>query len=384
LTPLRSEARRVASTLRTSGLRWTAALVADRLLPFGVLGWWDDVAVDAQRLAAQHTSVLRAWGMSDDHAAVTTDLILYADLHGIDSHGSNMMLAYHRDRLRGTLNMKPEVTLVRDGATTALVDGGGGIGHVAGEHAMRLAIAKCRAQGVAAVAVRNSGHFGAAGAYASMAEAEGLIGFATTSTRAPAVVPTFGVESKLGTNPIALAAPADRTRGFLLDMATSAASLGSITMAWRHGRRIPKGWAMNARGRPLRNARSGALGRRLLPLGSDRQMGSHKGYGLAAAMEILSSVLPGAQDGIGHFFLALDPGQFRDGFAADLDELMDSLRATAPRDADQPVLVAGDPEVQAQEERARDGVPLSRSVFEDLRGIAKAADVPFLLDEDDR
>jgi LDH2 family malate/lactate/ureidoglycolate dehydrogenase len=219
-----------------------------------------------------------------------------------------------------------------------------------------------------------------------MAAQAGFIGIATTNTRDPAVVPTFGREAMLGTNPIAFAAPAARNRPFLLDMATSTASVGKLTMAWRKGRSIPVGWALNPAGRPVTSGRLAAKHRRLTPLGSNREMGSHKGYGLATAVEILSSVLPGLRSGgsagVGHFFLAIDPRRFRDegGFEADLDALIESLRACTPTDASRAVLVAGDPEYAAYAERRRSGIPLSRSVIEDIRSVARASGVPFVLD----
>jgi len=384
---LRSAFHKLQATVRDSGPLWTASLIADRLLPVGILGLWRDVIVAPETLARQVATLLRAWGMSADHTAITVEHVLYADLHGIDSHGCSMLLRYHRDIADGSVTMTPTIAVVRESDTTALVDGGGGLGHVPADTAMKLAITRCRSAGLGAVAVRRSGHFGAAGAYASMAAEAGFIGIATTNTREPAVVPTSGTEARLGTNPIAFAAPAARNPPFVLDMATSTASLGKLTMAWRKGRSIPVGWALDRRGRPVTSGRLGALGRRLTPLGSSEELGSHKGYGLATAVEILSAVLAGrvsggAADGVGHFFLAIDPARFRDAgaFGADLDALLDSLRACAPVDPRCPVLVAGDPERAAYAERRRTGIPLSRSVVEDIRGIARAAGVPFLLD----
>jgi LDH2 family malate/lactate/ureidoglycolate dehydrogenase len=243
------------------------------------------------------------------------------------------------------------------------------------------------------VAVRNSGHYGAAGAYVSLAAAAGFIGIATTTTRDPAVVPTFGSEAKLGTNAIAFSAPGARNQPVVLDMATSTASLGAIAMAWRTGRAIPDGWALDARGRSVTNGRVATEGRRLTPLGSSRAMGSHKGYGLALMVEILSSTLSGAQrwDGtpgtgaaVGHFCLALDPSRFRalGEFETGVDALVDGLRASPPLDPREPVLVAGDPEHAAHAERSRSGIPLSRAVVEDIRAVGRASGVPFLLGDD--
>jgi len=269
-------------TLRCSGVRWTAALVADRVLPLGVMRLWRDRIVTRERLAAQVDAILRAWGMPDEHVPITIGHILYADLHGIDSHGCAMLLAYHRQRAAGRLEMRPIVAVVRESATTALLDGGGGLGHVPADQAMRLAIAKCRSAGVGVVAVRGSGHFGAAGSYAAMAVREGLIGLALTSVREPALVPTFGNRALFGTNPIAFDAPAGHEPPFLLDMATSAAAIGKLATAWRRGDALPAGLALDAYGQPQRSARLAFTERRLMPLGGRSATGGHKGYGLAA------------------------------------------------------------------------------------------------------
>ncbi|HJQ83900.1 MAG TPA: Ldh family oxidoreductase [Candidatus Binatia bacterium] len=380
MSRLRSAARQLAASVRDAGPLWTASLIADRLLPLGILGAWPDRTVMPDALAGQLEAILRAWGMAPEHVAITVRHILYADLHGIDSHGASMLLDYHRRRLAGALTMTPAIGVVRETAATALVDGGGGLGHVPADVAMRLAIAKCGAGGIGAVAVRNSGHFGAAGAYTAMAAEAGYVGIATTNTREPAVVPTHGAEAKLGTNPIAFGAPAARNPPFMLDMATSTASVGKVTTAWRRGRSIPAGWALDPRGKAVTSGRLAAKYRRLTPLGATAAMGSHKGYGLAAAVEILSAVLPG-RGGVGHFFLALDPACFRahGSFAEDLDVLLDGLRTCAPIDAAEPVRVAGDPEQAAHAARRRDGIPVSRSVIEDLRTVARATGVPFTL-----
>jgi LDH2 family malate/lactate/ureidoglycolate dehydrogenase len=383
MSRLQAAVSRVATSMRNAGPLWTASLILDRLVPWGLLGLWPDRVVPAEALAAQVDAVLRAWGMGPEHVAITVRHVMYADLHGIDSHGCSMLPYYHRRLVAGSLAMAPVITVVRESETTALVDGGGGLGHVPGDVGMNLAIAKCRATGVGAVAVRNSGHFGAAGAYAAMAAEAGFLGVATTTTEDPAVVPTFGADAKLGTNPIAMAAPATRNPAFMLDMATSTASLGKLTTAWRKGRAVPAGWALDPTGEAVTNGRLAAQYRRLTPLGSSPEMGSHKGYGLATAVAILASVLsgPGPASRVGHFFLVLDPARFRDhgSFGDDLDVLLDSLRACTPAHAERRVLVAGDPEHAAHAQRRRTGIPLTRSLLEDLRTVARASGVPFTL-----
>jgi len=380
-----------ARVARDSGVLWACTLALDRVVPIGVLRLWRSRVVPAPLLGEQVDAILDAWGMAAEHRAVVVERMLYADLHGIDSHGCCMLPFYQRLRSEGRLNTTARIEIVHETETTALVDGGGGLGHVPATIAMERAIAKCRSAGVGAVAVRNSGHFGAAGAYARMAVDQGFIGLATTSTPTPSVVPTFGRDAVLGTNPIAFAAPAARNSPFLLDMATSAASLGKMVERWRTGHPIPTGWAIDADGRPITNGRTAAEGRRLAPLGGDAEHGGYKGYGLAAVVEILSSVLPGValaapgsagRANVGHFLLAIDPARFLPdgGFRAGLDELIDRLHAAPPLDAADPVLVPGDPEHRAVARRDRDGIPLTRSVFEDIRGVACAAGVPFVLE----
>jgi LDH2 family malate/lactate/ureidoglycolate dehydrogenase len=387
---LRAAAGRVLTAFRSSGPLWTASQVLDRA-GLRTHGLWPDKTVPVDALASQVAAVFRAWGMPEEHVAITTRHLLYADLHGIDSHGCGMLQHYHRGLASGLLTMTPKIEVIRESETTALFDGGGGLGHVPADTAMKLAIAKCRNAGLGAVAVRNSGHYGAAGSYAALAAESGCIGIATTNTAQPAVVPTFGLEAMLGTNPIAFAAPAARNRPFLLDMATSTVPLGKLMTAWRNGKTVPAGWALDDEGRPVTNPRLAFEHRRLTPLGSSHAMGSHKGYGLATMVEILSSLLPGLKnarsaaepDGrVGHFFLAMDPRRFRgEGkFEADLGSMMDSLRACKAADPQQPVLVAGDPEYAAQVERRRAGIPLARSLFEDMRMVCRASGVPFVLD----
>jgi LDH2 family malate/lactate/ureidoglycolate dehydrogenase len=390
---LNSPLTRAISLLRqnagVSGPLWTASLVLDRLrIP--ALGWWPDRRVPEPLLTSQTRAILAAWGMPAEAIEATLPHLLYADLHGIDSHGVAMLRKYSDNLAARRLVIDPVIRIVSESESTALIDGGGGLGHMPAAMAMELAIAKCRATGAAAVTVGNSGHFGAAGSYTSMAGAAGLIGIAATNAP-PAVVPSGGVEAKLGTNPIAFAAPAARNKPFHLDMATSAAPIGRLMTAWRKGRSIPAGWAVDEKGREVTNPRRAALLRLLTPLGSYRDLANHKGYGLGAMVEILSSLLPRIQPGeprqpahphIGHFFLAIDPDRFRPrgDFQHDVDHLIDNLRATRPADPARPVLVAGDPEYAAFEDRRARGIPLARPVVEDLRWVCHSCGADFLLD----
>jgi LDH2 family malate/lactate/ureidoglycolate dehydrogenase len=381
--------RRAKSILQTSGALWASSLMLDRIgIP--ALRLWPEFRVVPEILANQIRAILNAWGVPEADISIIVEHLMYADLHGIDSHGCAMLLQYYRDITAGRLSADPHIKVICEGPATAVVDGGGGFGHLAGDAAMKVAIKKCRDVGIAAVSVWNSNHYGAAGSYALMATRSGLIGIAMTGTAEPAMVPTFGLSATLGTNPIAFAAPAVRNRPFLLDMATSTVPLGRLMTAWRNGNPIPEGWALDNRGHTVTDARLAAGYRKLTPLGSTREMGSHKGYGLAAMVEILCSLLSSGSfrgnkakphHGVDHFCLAIDPKRFRapGEFETDLDAMMESLRNSEPADPKKQVKVAGDPEHEAYEERSRSGIPIARSVVEDLRFVCRNSRVNFIL-----
>lgn len=346
---------------------------------------------------AQIEAILAAWGMAAEAAAATAEVMTETDLSGIESHGISLLPFYDMIRRTGQLNLDAWPHVVRQSPTTALVDADHGLGHPAAILAMNLALDKCAAQGIAAVAVVNSHHFGAAGHYAAMAPRRGMIGFVTSSARTVAVVPTFAAEPMLGTNPIAFAAPAGANPPMLLDMATSVVAANKVRVRALKGEDVPPGWVVDGEGRAVTDggeALAFALERPeggLNPIGGTREMGSHKGYGLGLMAQILGATLagaafaprrqPGEPDNIGHFFLAIDPAAFRPlaGFQSDLDEVIDTLHGARRADPHQPVLVAGDPERLARAERAAAGIPLPEALRTQLRGLAEAAGAPYLL-----
>jgi LDH2 family malate/lactate/ureidoglycolate dehydrogenase len=355
------------------------------------------VSIPADTLRRQIDAILTAWGVAAAPAAMAAEALTDADLHGVDSHGVGLIPMYDLRRGEGRINVAPNVRIEREKAAVALIDADRSLGHPVSIQAMDLACAKARTAGVAIVGVRNSNHFGAAGYYSRQAARQGMIGLAMTHAPGAAIVPTFGRDAALGTNPIAFAAPARANRPFALDMATSTVALNTAPNNGRRGRAIPLGWAMDHDGRPTTDAKVGYEARRVAPVGGTRDLGSHKGYGLAMMVEILCAVLtgawaePGARDAdgrpvksptqTGHFFLAIDPGHFREGgaFGADLDRLIDMLHATPPVDPARPVLVAGDPEWATHAERSRDGVPLPETLIEELRAVVRRCNAPFLL-----
>ena len=359
--------------------------------------------VSAELIRQQLESVFTAWGMSPEHAATTARLMVETDLRGVDSHGIAMLPTYDKEFRAGRLNMRPEWKTVRDLPGIARIDADRSLGHPVSAHAMNLAVDKCLTTGVAVVSVFNSHHFGAAGCYAKIAADRGVIGMVTSATRGVTLVPTFGAEPVMGTNPLAFAAPARRNASFELDMATTTVAAGKVKVHKLNHRPVPSGWVVDGDGRPVTDetkAFEHVFERRdggITPLGGSRELGGHKGYGLAVLVHILGGTLAGASfsplrnqtqrpsdpHNIGHFFMAIDPRAFRDEgqFERDLDDVIDVLHATRRADPDQPVLVAGDPERLTRAERLERGVPIPDDLMTQLREVAAATRVPFVLSE---
>jgi len=348
----------------------------------------------AKVLREQLELVLEAWGMPAAYIDQTATVMVDTDLHGIDSHGIGMLSGYNRWRKMGGIEFDAPITRLTDLPSLSLIDGGGGLGHPVGVEGMTVAISKARETGLGMVTVRHSNHFGAAGYYAKMALAHNLIGIAMTGTPGSAVVPTFGKQNMLGTNPIAFAAPTRRNPPFVLDMATSTIAIGKLTIAKRLGLPVKEGWALDTNGNATTDPIIAREARRLTPLGGSRELGSHKGYGLAAMVDILSSALSGAAilcvtrekaedfniGNVGHFFMALDPAAIRgdEKFQDELDDLIDVLHATPPADVNQPVLVAGDPEWEAFKTRSVEGIPISEELAKEVQFVAEEAGVSYI------
>ncbi len=340
--------------------------------------------VPAETLSRQILAVFSAWGMSDEDAAAAAEVMVDTDLRGIDSHGIGMLPTYQKRYEEGAINPRPKIRLLRESPSTALLDADQSLGHPPSRQAMRMAIAKAKASGIGVVAVTNSNHYGAAGYYSLQAARDGVIGLSLTSAASSLVVPTFGRQAAYGTNPIAFAAPAEINVPFSLDMATSTVAFGKLNVARRAGKAIPQGWALDDRGAPTTDPDAALAARRLAPLGGSRDLGSHKGYGLAVMVEILCATLTGVQPGlgqVGHFFLAIAPAHFRPegSFESDLDTLLNRLRATVPADPEQPVLVAGDAEYEIYRRRSREGIPVTATLAQEIRSVCRAVDAPFLL-----
>ncbi|MDP9047184.1 MAG: Ldh family oxidoreductase, partial [Bacteroidota bacterium] len=289
------------------------------------------------------------------------------------------------------INTRPHITIVHETPTTATVDGDGGLGLVVAPFAMNLAIKKAEQYGSGWVAVRNSNHFGIAAYHALLAVEKDMIGFAMTNA-SPLVAPTFSNERMLGTNPMCYAFPAGKYPPVVVDMATSAAANGKLEIAQRQGKQVPEGWIQDANGKYTTDPHALKNGGSLLPLGSDYEHGSHKGFGLSATVDILSAVLSGANYGpwVPPFVAFLEPpvnpvglgilnkqramrvDGFRpiDEFKNHLDNWIDRFKSASTVDPNKKVVIPGEPELQARADREKNGIPLVDAVVADLNELA--------------
>jgi LDH2 family malate/lactate/ureidoglycolate dehydrogenase len=337
-------------------------------------------------------NIFLAIGCSAEHARLAADVLLLSDLRGIDSHGVARLTGYVRLWEKKRINAQPDIKIVHETATTTTVDGDAGLGLVVAPFAMKIAIEKAEKYGSGWVSIRNSNHFGIAGYHALMAVEKDMIGFAMTNA-SPLVAPTFANERMLGTNPMCYAFPAGKYPPVIVDMATSAAANGKLEIAQRAGKPVPEGWIQDTKGNFTTDPHALKSGGSLLPLGSDRDHGSHKGFGLSATVDILSAVLSGANygpwvppfvaflepsanpvgSGIGHFLGAMRVDGFRpvEEFKSHMDNWIERFKAAKPINPDQPVVIPGEPETAAEKERRINGIPLVDAVVKDLNEVAE-------------
>jgi L-2-hydroxycarboxylate dehydrogenase (NAD+) len=332
-----------------------------------------------------------AIGCSQADAQLGAEVLLSADLRGIDSHGVARLSGYIRLWQANRINAMPAIKTIHETPSTAVVDGDAGLGLVVAPHAMQIAIDKADKVGTGWVSVQNSNHFGIAGYHAMMALEKDMIGIAMTNASA-LVAPTFAKEKMLGTNPIAVAIPAGIEPAFVADFATTTAANGKLEILQRKNADTPAGWVQDVDGVETNDANILKKGGALLPLGTDREHGSHKGYALGSIVDIFSAVLSGASygpwappfpayipipenmpgKGLGHFFGAMRIDAFRtaEDFKKHMDQWIKRFRDTTPIDVNQPVLIPGDPERLMEVERMKAGIPMVDSVYKDLEETA--------------
>lgn len=349
-----------------------------------------------QQLLSFVESVFKKIGCPGANAATAAKALLSADLRGIDSHGVARLSGYIRLWEAKRVNATPDIHIVHETPSTAVVDGDSGLGLVVAPYAMQVAIDKARNVGTGWVSVSNSNHFGIAGYHAMMSLQHDMIGIAMTNASA-LVAPTFSVERLLGTNPICVAIPAGKEPAFVADLATTTAANGKLEILQRKSLHAPTGWIQDKDGNSSTNPHELKGGGALLPLGGDREHGSHKGYALGSVVDIFSAVLSGANygpwvppfpayvpmpenmpgKGIGHFFGAMRIDAFRkaEDFKLHMDQWIQRFRTAKPAEGHERVLIPGDPEREAEAERMEQGIPLLNAVAEDLRDIGQRFNV---------
>jgi len=336
--------------------------------------------------------IFKQMGCPVEEAMVAADCLNQADLRGVDSHGVARLSGYVRLWELKRLNATPDMKIIHETPSTAVLDGDLGLGLVTAPYAMQIAIDKAKIAGTGWVAVQNSNHYGIAGYHAMLALEHDMIGISMTNA-SPLVAPTFSKSRFLGTNPIAVAIPALKQPPFVIDMATTTVANGKMEVLQRKGEDAPLGWAQDKEGNPTTDAFALRKGGSMLPLGGDREHGGHKGYCLGAMVDIFSAVLSGANygpwvppfvafleppanpvgKGIGHFLGAIRIDAFRPAseFKEHMDNWIQTFRNAEPVTGQDRVLIPGDPERELTIDRQKNGIPLHEQVINDLHELGE-------------
>lgn len=337
-------------------------------------------------------------GCPERDAEVIAKVFMAAELRGLPSHGMIRIKDYYQLWKSGRINVRPEVRIVHESPSTAVVEGDGAVGMVAATRSMEIAIEKAEKAGTGWVSTRNSNHYGIAGFYAMMALDHDMIGICMTNAN-PLVAPTFSVSRMLGTNPIAVAIPAGKYRPFVADLATTPIARGKLAVAEKKGEKVPFGFIQDKEGQPSNDPAILKAGGSMLTLGGDYEHGSHKGYCLSAVVDIFSAVLSGANfgpfvppsvaylpvksekvgEGTGHFFgaMRIDAFQEGDAFKAKMDEWIKTFKSAKPASGMTEVLVPGEPEYMKEEEIRRTGIRILPAIAGEMKEIADELSVPF-------
>ena len=351
-----------------------------------------------QQLFSFSKNIFLKIGCSEANAETASRVLLSADLRGVDSHGIARLTGYVRLWEVNRINANPNISIVHETPSTATVDGDKGLGLVVAPAAMQIAIDKAKNVGTGWVSVKNSNHFGIAGIHAMMALEHDMIGIAMTNA-SPLVAPTFSAERLLGTNPISVAIPAGIEPPFVADFATTTAANGKLEILLRKNMDTPTGWVQTKTGEPSTNAAEVRNGGALLPLGGDKEHGSHKGYMLGSIVDIFSGILSGANygpwvppfpaylsmpenmpgEGIGHFFGVMRIDAFRPAadFKLHMDKWIQRFRSAKTVAGEEKVIIPGEPEIEMEVERMKNGIPLIEPVIKDLTELGNKFNMPF-------
>ncbi len=338
-------------------------------------------------------------GCNHDHATTIAEVFLAAEIRDIPSHGMIRLKDYYQLWEKGRIKTSPDIRIVHETPSTAVVDGDMAVGMVPAKYSMELAIEKASVTGTGWVATRNSNHFGIAGYYSMMALEKDMVGICLTNAN-PLVAPTFSVSPMMGTNPIAVAIPAGKQPPLVADFATTPIARGKLAVAEKKGEKVAIGFVQDSKGHPSDDPAILKSGGSMLTLGGDRLHGSHKGYCLSALVDIFSAVFSGANfgpfvppsvaylpllgekvgEGTGHFFGAMRIDAFRDAseFKESMDKWIETFRAAKPAEGQEKVLIPGDIEREAEARNMKEGIILVPAVRDDLKAIATVLGINFM------
>jgi LDH2 family malate/lactate/ureidoglycolate dehydrogenase len=337
-------------------------------------------------------------GCSVEDAEVIADVFIAAELRGLPSHGMLRLKDYFQLWTSKRINVKPNIKVVHETPSTAVVDGDNAVGMVPAYRSMQIAIEKAKQAGTGWVATRNSNHFGIAGYYAMMALKHDMIGISVTNAN-PLVAPTFSIQRMLGTNPLAVAIPAGKYLPFVADFSSTPISRGKLAVMEKKGEKCSFGYVQDKDGNPSNEPGILSKGGSMLTLGGDYEHGSHKGYCLAATIDIFSSVLSGANfgpfvppsvaylpvleskvgEGTGHFFgaMRIDAFQSAEKFKAKMDEWIETFKKAKSAPNNPPVVIPGEPEFENEVKINKEGIELVPAIAKDVKEIADYLGIPF-------
>jgi len=343
-------------------------------------------------------NVFLKMGCSEHDSTIIAEVFLAAELRGHASHGMIRIRDYYELWKSKRINTCPDVIIVHESPSTAVVDGDNAVGMVAARRSMEIAIEKAKNAGTGWVATRNSNHFGIAGYYSMMALEHDMIGICLTNAN-PLVAPTFSISRMMGTNPIAVAIPAMKQPPFVADFATTPVARGKLAVAEKKGEKVPYGFVQDKDGFPSDDPAILKQGGSMLTLGGDRVHGSHKGFCLSSIVDIFSAVFSGANfgpfvppsvaylpvldkkvgEGTGHFFgaMRIDAFQPANEFRLKMDEWIETFRSAKPAEGQERILIPGDPEREAEERNMREGIKLVPAIKDDLVAIAGELGISF-------
>ena len=341
--------------------------------------------INSENLRKNVEEIFQIMGENLTDAKIAADALILADLRGVESHGiSNMLRIYIEGYKNEEIKPQAKLSTIKDNLATCSVDGDRGLGIITTPKAMDIAIEKAKTYGISMVTIKNSRHLGMASYHAIQAMKHKMIGMCVTSCP-PQVLPTFGAEPLLGTNPIAIAAPAGEKPPYVFDAAMSTIAANKVSISKRLGNNLLPGWISDNDGAPIMeefNPEEYKVNGEnyLLPLGSTRELGSHKGFGLAGMVDILGGILSGGGYGanpgrpnFGHMVTAYNIDSFTDynEYTKTMDEWLDMLENSKTIPGKDKVIYPGLPEHITQIERTENGIPIHNEVLDWFEKINK-------------